>query len=552
MKKPGISTVALLSGALLCGTAMVSAPTGAIASTYVVYIPVDDPIYTELDTLNDLGYLDSYLPEIKPISRVEAARLAIEARNKLRQAQAPDAIAQATLNVLWAQVGEEISWLENNEEDRLPTMVRPIQRLEMRYVYSSGQRRKFNVETNGPATVTEATPLLPNNSDLPTSNGNNGAAIWEGWAGVGGFLTGYGEGALAGPLRQDHNAPDRDRIVSGAAVLSLGNVALSFGNEQMEWGVGYYAQLSQSANASAFPALRLQNVHPTHLPWFLRYLGPFRWQAFFGQLDNNRAFASPWIDGEIVAFKPLPTFEFGFTHTIMFGGLGNNNYSLGGFVGRATGFATGNPLGANTNTRVSAFVRMRFPSLRGTQLYGEILGEDFYQPLGHNTSLKLPFKGPSYQLGVYLPRLTRDGLTDARLEWALLDKEYSVHNDSLYWTYDGRLMGDPLGPHAQRVDLALGRWFGLRYKADVDGYYELRQPGYSATGGNNENGEGIAVDLMRLPVALKRLDGALGDFQMRTAVEYASDVNYLNHKSVRALLTLTIGLTPQSGLIKWR
>jgi hypothetical protein len=552
MKKPAISTIAWLCGALLFGAAMLCAPAGAIASTYVVYIPVDDPIYGELDTLNDLGYLDSYLPEIKPISRVEAARLAIEARGNLRRAQSPDEIAQVALNVLWAQLGEEISWLENNEEDRLPAMVRPIQRLEMRYVYSSGERRKFNLETAGRATATEATPLLPNNSDLPTSNGNNGVAIWEGWAGVGGFLAGYGEGALAGPLRQDHNSPDRDRIVSGAAVVSFGNVALSFGNEQMEWGVGHYAQLSQSANASAFPALRLQNVHPTHLPSFLRYLGPFRWQAFFGQLDSGRAFSSPWIDGEIVAFKPLPTFEFGFTHTIMFGGQGNDTYSAAGFFGRATGFATGSPLGANTNTRVSAFARMRFPRLRGTQLYGEILGEDFYQPLGHNTSLKLPFKGPSYQVGVYLPRLTRDGLTDARLEWALLDKEYSIHNDPLYWTYDGRLMGDPLGPDAQRVDLAFGRWFGLRYKAGVDGYYELRQPGYSASGGNNENGGGIAFDLLRLPVKFKRLDGALGDFQARTAVEYVSDVNYLNHNSVRALLTLTVGLTPQGGLLEWR
>lgn len=529
-----------------------SRPARAIASTYVVYIPVDDPIYSELDTLNNLGYLDSYLPEIKPISRIEAARLAIEAAGKLRQAQAPDKIAQATLKALRAQLAEEINWLENDEEDRLPVMVRPIQRLEARYVYSAGERRKFHVNSGGPGVATEATPLLPNNSDLPTANGNNGAAIWEGWAGVGGFLTGYGEGALAGPLRQDHNAPDRDRIVSGAAVLSLGNVALSFGNEQMEWGVGHYAQLSQSANASAFPALRLQNIHPTHLPWLLRYLGPFRWQAFFGQLDNNRAFASPWIDGEIVVFKPLPTFEFGLTHTVMFGGMGNDNYSLTGFIGRATGLATGNPDGANTNTRVSAFALMRFPRLRGTQLYGEILGEDYYQPFGHSTSLKLPFKAPSYQLGVYLPRPTRDGLTDARLEWALLDKDYSIHSDSLYWTYDGRLMGDPLGAHAQRVDLAFGRWFGLRYKATVDGYYELRQPGYPAVGNNNENAGGIAIDLASLPAALKRLDGALGDFHVSTAVEYANDINYANHGSVRALLTITIGLTPRGGLITWR
>ncbi len=38
------------------------------ASTYVVFLPLDSPIYDELDTLNSLGYLEDYLDEIKPIS----------------------------------------------------------------------------------------------------------------------------------------------------------------------------------------------------------------------------------------------------------------------------------------------------------------------------------------------------------------------------------------------------------------------------------------------------------------------------------------------------
>lgn len=540
----------------LCGWLLIMglvAIRAASASTYVVYIPVDDPIYDELDTLNSLGMLDSYLPEVKPISRVEAARLVIEARRNLEQSESPEPLASAVLKVLTEQLKLEMGWLEANEEDRLPTMVRPVQRLQLSYVYSSGERRQFNVETARGLTVKEATPLLSGNSDLPTSNGNNEAAIWEGWAGVGGFLTGYAEGAFAGPIRlNDHNAPDRDRIVSGAAVVSLGNVAISFGNEQMQWGVGYWSQLSQSTNASAFPALRIQNIHPSHLPWILRYLGPFRYQAFLGQLDSNRVFSHPWISGQIVSFKPLPTFEMGLTHAIDFGGAGNDNYGFGGFLGRMTGFDTGNPDGANTNSRVSLFARLRIPRLRGTQLYGEILGEDFYQPFGHNTGLKLPFKSPSYQLGAYLPRLTKDGLTDMRLEWDLLDRNYSTHSDSLYWTYDGRLMGDPLGPRAQRVELGVGRWFGLHYKVGVDLYYALRQPMTGAIGTNDETGDGFAFDLLRLPIQIKRFDSALADFRMRTGLEYVSNENYLTHNSVRALLMLSVGLSPRAGALTWR
>ncbi|MGH7934664.1 MAG: capsule assembly Wzi family protein [Candidatus Binataceae bacterium] len=525
----------------------------AQASTYVVYIPLDSPIYDELDTLNGLGVLDSYLPEIKPISRVEAARLTIEARHNLaQQRDTPNPLAEANVNVLREQLAQEIDWLQRNEEDGLPTMVRPVERMQLQYVYAAGERRKFYMEGAHPVTVAEPTPLLPNHDALPTDNGNNGAAIWSGWAGVGGFLTGYADGALAGPLQHDPHAPDRDRIVAGAVVASLGNVALSFGNEEMQWGVGHFGQLSQSNNASAFPALRLQNVHPSHLPGVLRYLGLFRWQLFIGQLDSDRAFSHPWIDGEIVSFKPLPNFEFGFTHTIDFGGSGNDDYSALGFLGRATGFATGNPGAGNTNTRVSAYASLRIPRLRYTQIYGEILGEDFYQPFGHQTGPKLPFKSPSYQLGFYLPRLTRDGLTDMRVEWALLDRNYSTHNDSLYWAYDSAMMGYPLGPRAQRVDLAFERWISLEYKLGIDGFYEFRDPISPVSGPDTERGEGFNFDVLRLPIKLNRLGGALADMRMRTSIEYVNNINYVSQNSVRAMLQLSFGLTPGPGAIVWR
>jgi hypothetical protein len=55
----------------------------AVASTDVVYLPLDDPIYDELDTLDSLGYLDDSIDEIKSTSRVEAVRLAIEVRHQV-------------------------------------------------------------------------------------------------------------------------------------------------------------------------------------------------------------------------------------------------------------------------------------------------------------------------------------------------------------------------------------------------------------------------------------------------------------------------------------
>ena len=159
-------------------------------------------------------------------------------------------------------------------------------------------------------------------------------------------------------------------------------------------------------NAAPFPALRLQNVHPTQLPWILRYLGQFRYQFFFGQLDSDRSFAHPWIDGQVFSFKPLPTFEFGFTHTIDFGGRHNDFYDNLGFLGRATGFNTGSPSVGNTKSRGGIFLKFFFPEVQKRQLYQEILGDDNLNFEVSGIGRFLPFLAVSYQGGLYLPRLT--------------------------------------------------------------------------------------------------------------------------------------------------
>ena len=90
----------------------------AYGSTYVVYIPLDSPIYEELETLNGLGFLDTYLDEIKPISRFEAARLALEAENNLSEAKRSERLARRFWQV-WMSSYATIGWLESNREDDL-------------------------------------------------------------------------------------------------------------------------------------------------------------------------------------------------------------------------------------------------------------------------------------------------------------------------------------------------------------------------------------------------------------------------------------------------
>lgn len=527
------------------------------ASTYVVYISLDSSIYEELDTLNGLGYLDSYLEEIKPISRVEAARLTREAEGNLARSEIDSLLARSLIHTLRAQLAEEMEWMDTNTEDNLPTMIHPVQRLEAQYVFSRGEQRQWRTSRTGVPVdccinATEATPLLPNNDGLPTSAGSNEIARWSGWAGFGGFLAGYGQGAVAGPLTRNIPGISRLQPLGSAVVVSRGNFALSFGTEEMWWGTGHFDALSQSNNASPFPALRAQNIHPIILPGFLRYLGQVRYQAFVGQLDGERYFSHPFIDGQIITFKPLPTFEFGLTHTIDFGGAHNDSYSMLGFLGRATGLATGSSINANTNSRGGVFMKFNFPSLRGAQVYQELLGEDNLTTELSPVGRFLPFLAVSYQGGFYIPRLTEDGRTDLRIEYALTEPNYSTHGDSLYWTYERQLMGDSMGPNASKVDFQVGRWLDLREKLSADAFYTEQAPTYDTNLSysaayypyrlGKERSGGLALDLLRLPYAA---GSGLGrtTIRARAAVEYAHSLNYHSGaNSVRFMLMFSSSL----------
>lgn len=548
----------------------------ASASTYVVYIPLDSPIYEELDTLNSLGYLDDYLDEIKPISRIEAARLTIEAQAHVADSSRPDQIAREIVRDLRDQLRLEVGWIQSNNENNPPTAIlNPIQRAELQYIYSRGPERFWQGKplTGNVLQAEEGTPLLPNNDGIATASGSNEIARLGAWGGFGGFLTAYGEAAIAGPLGRDLENTNRVRPLGAELVASLGNFAVSFGQEEMWWGPGHFSTIAQSTNADPIPGFRLQNTHPFQLPLFLRYLGQFRMQVFFGRLDAGRiptfvggqleSFARPFISGQTVSFKTLPNLEWGVTHAIMFGGHGNSNYSFAGFIGRATGINTGNAASGNTNAQAGIYLKFRFPRLRDSVLWVQTLGEDNFtnelRPIGGI----LPILSISYQGGYYLPRLTQDGRTDFRFEWKILEPNYSTHSDSLYWTYSDRLMDDPLGPNASQIDFQIGRWFSNLTKASGDLFFSDRAPKVS---GNtfvpaqyygppstlhHERSAGLAFDFLTIPQNSRLRNDVLAFGRSRLALEYCNHMNYAPGGTWRAVVSLSIGIQPNWDGWSW-
>ncbi|HLI80840.1 MAG TPA: capsule assembly Wzi family protein [Candidatus Binataceae bacterium] len=547
-------------------------------STYVVFLPFDSPVYDEMDTLNSLGYLNDYLDEIKPISRIEAARLTLEAQQHLVDAPHTDAIAREIVHDLREQFREEIRWIRTNNENNPPTaMLTPIDRVELQYIYSDGPQRfwRGNGNVGNYLKADEGTPLLPNDDGIPTATGSNEVARWSAWGGFGGFLSAYGEAAIAGPMGRNLQDTNRVRPLGAEAVMSLGNWALSFGEEEMWWGPGHFSTISQSDNADPIPGFRLQNVHPFLLPGFFSYLGQFRLQVFFGRLDAGRlqtrpcatcalaTFARPWFDGEILTFRTLPNFEWGITHALMFGGQGNNNYSVLGFLGRATGANTGSTATGNTNAQAGLFLKFRFPRLRDSMLWVQTNAEDNFtnelRPIGG----LLPILSISYQGGYYLPRLTRDGRTDLRFEWKILEPNYQTHSDSLYWSYNDRVMDDPLGPNASEIDFQIGRWFSQLTKASGDVFFTDRAPKAStntflppqyygpAATLHHERSAGFAFDMLTIPQVAQLHSDVLAFGRTHLSFEYCDHMNFAPPGAFRAVASFSVGIKPNWDALSW-
>ena len=230
----------------------------------------------------------------------------------------------------------------------------------------------------------------------------------------------------------------------------------------------------------------------------------------------------------------------------MFGGTNNDNYGWTGWIGRATGFSTGNASQGNTNSRGGIFLKIYFPSLRDTQVYQEMLGEDNLTAEARPIGGALPFLAVSYQGGVYVPRLTADGLTDARFEYAILEPNYSIHSDSLYWAYKSRLMADPMGPDSSEIDLAFGRWINYQYKASLDLFYTERAPRFHEVDVSKERSGGFAIDILQIPTSMDIQNfSAVGSLKVRAACEYVHDMNWQRGtSSLRTMVLISGSLWP--------
>jgi hypothetical protein len=419
------------------------------------YVPMDSWIYPALDRLAALGLIPSQISGIRPWTRAECRRQALEAEQRLQESGR----------------GADAAGLVAALHSELDSPGPAASSVTLESVYTR------NGVIVGPA-------LNDSFHFGQTWTGDNGRPFGRGWNSYTGFIASAESGAFFAyangeyqrapgqapyslPVRQAISSMDsiplqaaepqsdtnRFRAIEAYAGFRLGDMEFSVGKQSLWWGPTYDAPLSFSNNAEPTKNLKISTAHPFHL-WLL---GEVRGEFVMGKLGGQQYTWRPWFNAQKVSFKLTENLEMGFTRWSIFWGVGSP-ITVGSFIRNMT--STNSPLGASgvgandPGDRKGGFdFRYRFPGLRNwLTLYSDSYCDDDPSPLAAP-------RRSAINPGIYLARVPGVPRLDFRVEAPAttllgLDNVINYVNDQYLSgnTNYGRLVGSWVGRDGRAIE----------------------------------------------------------------------------------------------------
>jgi len=274
--------------------------------------------------------------------------------------------------------------------------------------------------------------------------------------------------------------------------LKLGNWSLYGGYVEHWWGPGNDSALLFSNATRAFPKIGFKRLeaHPIDFP-VLRWLGPWRLDAFIGTLNEKRSdYDNPKVIGLRFNFEPTPGLEIGLNRALQL--CGKDRPCGLKTIGKAlTGFGNADNTGTvDEPGNQLAGVDISYISRIGpvtARFYGEMEAEDednlivdkFARMAGMKLSGPLNDSGSSWEAGIeYTDTLAWELTTGDRFAG-------TMYNNFIYtsgFTYRGRpiaasIDGDSklIGLSGAITDTANRRWYGSLRHANINRTYVSRQ-----------------------------------------------------------------------------
>ncbi len=481
---------------------------GFMGSTYV---PLDSWVYPALDRLEALGYLPKYVQAIRPLARLECARLTLQAQEIVGYPEVNNESAKV-IGQLRQEFAIELAnlegapnvgvQLESAYARAIEIMGMPLddsyhfaQTLYNDYGRPYGQG--FN-SIVGASMRTEAGPLafyVRGEYQHSASIAPYSPATAQAIASVDEL-----------PLNSvpTFNGVNQFNTIEAYAALNMANWQMSFGQQSLEWGPDAGGSLMLSNNAEAMPMLRITRLTPFQLPGPLSWLGMIRNTAFVGRVGGYYYLRGPYPEfplvgngyqvvspqpymwGDKLALKMSPNFEIGVTITVMWAGEGRPA-TLASWL--HTWSSHGNAQPVDPGKRFNGFnLSYRIPGLRNwLTVYADGMANDEPNPIAYPVQ-------SAWNPGFYIPQFPKLPNLDLRVEGIYTNIPnypgvgpyyFNEHYADGYRTY-GEIMGSWIGRMGDGIQAWSTYWFSGQNKLQLSYRRQYNDPIFLGGGGLND------------------------------------------------------------------
>jgi membrane-associated phospholipid phosphatase len=465
------------------------------------YVSLDSWVYTAINRLSGLGYVNTALSGIRPWTRSDCARLVEEAGDSLAEIEERDQSVDALAGEYYALLQREFSFELSSRDGRTNRAIR-IESIYARALSISGPPLTDGFHFG---------QTISYDFGRPTRRGLNaiaGSAVSGSYGPFFFLLGGEYQHSTAAPALADgvrnivalrdsrpieaalpFAAIHRPTLLDSYVGVNFRNWQLTFGKQSLEWGPGVHGGLLFSANPEPLYMVRLTNARPLELPGLLHYFGLVRLENIVAQPRGRAFIPLPYIFGQKIIIKPVRFLELGFSRTVTLGGKGGDPVTAGnfyrGFFGRQ-----GDPNGPGVpgDSRSSFDWTLRVPGLRGRLiLYSDLFADDDEFPLVNPPRATV-------RPGLWVTRVPKIPKLDLHVEAASSESPGFTGNrgnlnyfNFLYrdgYTNNGSLIGNTVG----RQGTALQAWSAYSFSATSSLQFGFKNstvdPAFIPGGGN--------------------------------------------------------------------
>ncbi len=449
-------------------------------------VPVDDPVYRDLDKLIGFGLIKDAIYGQRPWSRNEIARMIGEAMKNGDH---------EILRRLKQEYEEELIDRRIVEGEKKGVRIHPLEEVRFDYTLLDSPPRNIPLD-NGLGHIDGfINPLIAHHEGLDFADGNNLSLETIHRA----MLSKYFSFLFRPHLRL--LVPNTDETEVRFVVqdlygkFNISNFELEAGRDHLIWGQSESGGFLFTNNARSLDMIKISNDSPFLHPWIFKYLGPSKYTFFVANLGPERIFKDSFLYGFKVTIKPVHFLELGLSESVVIGGEGAPNLS---FFDPLIELFPVNKIGRNAqfedkSDHLFGFFDMRFtiPPLRNTVFYFESAFDDSpLRAFGHPDDF---WDETSMMFGLQIPRLTSGGRANLTMEYRHMPGwSYRHSNWITGYTLNRELIGDPLGPDGDSlmikadIDLAADKTLRTSFSyenRDSDFFGQTTDPD---TGGNDE------------------------------------------------------------------